>query len=160
MSDLPVWISTWLSRLEPHVLEIRPLAARTYIPQGSLFSRNADEIRRFIEANKRHHLFFGILGRDGAVGDKEHVRAAHCLWADIDFKELAGGKYLFDAQGKHVLDARASPRKIQIGVRQRRALRRTALSPPSITGRLSWSTAVEDTTFIGSSTSRPWTFRV
>jgi hypothetical protein len=87
-SDLRPWILFWLSRLS-HDLEIRLLPSRK-----QLWSRDAEEIARTVDAalERKEHIYFGILGRKGKVGTKEAVKEAHCLWADIDFKDLAEGQ--------------------------------------------------------------------
>lgn len=85
------WINLWLSRI-PNNLEIRPLKQKTYQPIKALFSRDANEIEKYIIQNMDCHLFFGVLGREGQRGEKENVKEAHCLWVDIDFKDLPEGK--------------------------------------------------------------------
>jgi hypothetical protein len=82
------WLSLWLSRLS-HDVEIRSLPSK-----DQLWSRNPDEIAARIHQmeQKRQNVFFGVLGREGKGGGKENVKEAHCLWADIDFKDLKEGQ--------------------------------------------------------------------
>lgn len=85
------WIELWLSRI-PNNLEIRPLKQKTYQPVKALFSRHAGEIETYLKDNDDCHLFFGVLGRQGQKGEKENVKQVHCLWVDIDFKDLPEGR--------------------------------------------------------------------
>jgi hypothetical protein len=91
MNSLHEFIELWLSRI-PNNLEIRPLKQKTYQPAKTLFSRNPREIETYIKNNNDCHSFFGVLGREGQKGEKENVRQVHCLWVDIDFKDLPDGQ--------------------------------------------------------------------
>lgn len=94
-SSFRLWLTLWLSRVSPHALEIRPIP-----PVIDFYAdRDPEKITHFVTDNQSRTVYFGILGRGGTTGGKESIREAHCLWADIDFKDLAGGKYLLDAQG-------------------------------------------------------------
>jgi hypothetical protein len=87
-SDFNIWLSLWLSRLS-HDLEVR------FLPSAAqLFSRDAEAISRMIDAgiSDKQNIFFGVLGREGKIGGKAGVQEAHCLWADIDFKDLQDGQ--------------------------------------------------------------------
>jgi len=87
-SDFTAWVSLWLSRLS-HDMEIRLLPSRR-----QLWSRDVREISAFVvdALAAKDHVYFGILGRDGKDGSKGAIKEAHCLWADIDFKDLPEGQ--------------------------------------------------------------------
>ena len=111
-TDFKLWLALMLDRIAPYKIEIRPLRKVDGKAVIDFFgSTDPQAIEQFCDENSGEQLYFGVLGREGEAGGKANIRQAHCLWADIDFKELAGGKYLFDAQGKHVLDARGKPKE-------------------------------------------------
>jgi hypothetical protein len=87
-SDLTIWLSDWLTRLSDD-LEIRLLPSKR-----QLFSREKAALEAFIDGGiaDKQNVYFGVLGREGKAGAKENVKEAHCLWADIDFKDLQEGK--------------------------------------------------------------------
>jgi hypothetical protein len=91
MNSLREWIELWLSRI-PNNLEIRPLQQVTYRPVKALFSRHPEEIETYLNEHDDCHLFFGVSGRQGQRGEKENVKEIHCLWVDIDFKDLPDGQ--------------------------------------------------------------------
>lgn len=85
------WIELWLSRI-PNNLEIRPID-KNGIYHERLFSTDTNAILNFIKRMSHEHIFFGPCGRDGnSEGGKESLKEAHCIWADIDFKDLSDGK--------------------------------------------------------------------
>ena len=90
-NELRLWLGLWLSRLNGK-MEIRPIS-REGRPVVSFFaSQDRQEIERFVEANEGANLYFGVLGRTGTTGGKDSIKEAHCLWIDIDFKDLPGGQ--------------------------------------------------------------------
>lgn len=90
MNNLREWIKVWRTRI-PNNLEIRPLT-KEYKPIKALFSKDADEIERYVRQNTTCHVFFGVLGRTGQKGEKDSINEVHCLWVDIDFKDLPDGQ--------------------------------------------------------------------
>lgn len=96
MTDTTVWRALWLSRIDDY-LEIRLIPSKK-----QLWSKDSGEIERFIQRGiaDKENVYFGVCGRVEEAGGKEAIRSVHCVWADIDFKDLSGGKYLLDAQGK------------------------------------------------------------
>jgi len=104
-SDFKLWLALVLDRIAPCKMEIRPLRKNTGQNENRAVvefwaSDDPKEVIAFCETHMDKELYFGVLGREGSAGGKANIRQAYCLWADIDFKELAGGKYLLDAQGK------------------------------------------------------------
>lgn len=86
-----VWVEQWMSRLS-NDMEIRAIS-KDGQPVSSFFgSRDPAVIAAQITEWESHHLYFGVLGREGGKGTKEAVKDAHCLWADIDFKDLHEGQ--------------------------------------------------------------------
>ena len=87
-SETSAFFTLWLNRLVD-ALEIRLLPSRK-----QLWSRDIEEIGRFIDdaTAATEHIYFGVLGRATKNGGKSAIREAHCLWADIDFKDLADGQ--------------------------------------------------------------------
>ncbi len=79
------FLNLWLSKTE-HDLEYRAFPS-----EHRLFSRNLSDIERFVTAHMHENLFFGVNSRKGG-GKKEHVQEVPCLYADMDFKQYAGGE--------------------------------------------------------------------
>jgi hypothetical protein len=90
-NNFRMWLTAMLPRMNGK-MEIRPID-RAGIPVVSFFgSADREEIEAYVEKNQQHNVFFGVLARTGDTGGKESIQEAHCLWADIDFKELKDGK--------------------------------------------------------------------
>src|SRR5262245_19911338 len=68
-------------------IEIRCLPSRS-----QLFSRGKQEILSFIKAHLHENVYFGVCTRRDRDGSKDGVLELPALWADIDFKDLAGGE--------------------------------------------------------------------
>jgi hypothetical protein len=95
-SDFRLWLADWLKQTQ-YNMEIRLLPSKRQV-----WGRDPEEIARTVDTgvSEKQHVYFGVLSREGQAGTKEAIKEAHCLWTDIDFKDLAGGKYVLDAQGK------------------------------------------------------------
>lgn len=72
--------------LTKHDMEMRAIPSSRRI-----FTRDLNNIEKFIEENKNDNLYFGVYTREGG-GRKEHVKEIYCYFADIDFKNYPGGK--------------------------------------------------------------------
>ena len=68
-------------------IEIRCLPSR-----HRLFTRDLEKIRAFIKSHIAEEVFFGVATRKGKNGSKAGTSELRVLWADIDWKDFAGGK--------------------------------------------------------------------
>lgn len=69
------------------LIEIRCLPSR-----DQLFSRNNLEIEKFIQNHIGENVYFGVSTRKDKDGSKAGVFEIPALWADIDWKDLPGGR--------------------------------------------------------------------
>lgn len=68
-------------------IEIRCLPSR-----HRLFTRDLEKIRAFIKSHIAEDVFFGVATRKGRNGSKAGTSELRVLWADLDWKDLTGGK--------------------------------------------------------------------
>ena len=79
------FLTLFLSKTECD-LEIRCLPSK-----AQLFSRDIAELKKFIEEHLSENIYFGVCSRQGG-GRAEHIKEVISLWADLDFKDYAGGE--------------------------------------------------------------------
>jgi len=63
------------------------------LPSGhQLFTRDFEKIKTFIEEHIEEDVYFGVATRKGLDGSKAGTSELRTLWADLDWKDLTGGK--------------------------------------------------------------------
>ena len=78
------------------LIEIRALPSRKQI-----FDRDLEKLLAFIRAHNNEDVFFGAATRKGSDGSKAGVFEVSALWADMDWKDLVGGKAEADRRIKN-----------------------------------------------------------
>jgi len=69
------------------LIEIRAL------PSGKqIFTRDLEKLLAFIQTHINENVYFGAATRKGRDGSKAGVLDVRALWADMDWKDLVGGK--------------------------------------------------------------------
>jgi hypothetical protein len=92
-NEFNMWLEYWMERIKPYQMELRPLKKGIGSPVYTFYgSKDINDIARVSEENKGNNIFYGILGREVSTGGKESIKEAHCLWVDIDFKDLVDGQ--------------------------------------------------------------------
>src|SRR5256885_1757986 len=88
----------WRSRVDAMLagttayIEMRAVKPGGGMAAAPLHTREIADIEKFYVAhNGVNHLYIGAATRRKGGGKKEDCREACMLWADVDFKDFAGG---------------------------------------------------------------------